>query len=284
LDESFYSIFCIYWFINNIKQRRTDFTSGMKNAVCLLTKTPNVIWFDFLKGFTNYDIYVIIDDNSIDYGRIFSFLYKNIKIIQIDNQICYDHGYKNCNSAVGFPEVISWDKAMYLFCEIICIHEHIWFIEDDVFLNNERVLTTIDNNYPSSDLLTAFHETNVTGDVRTGWNHWVNVIDRIEPPWSHSMVCACRISRPLFEKIKEYNKQKGHLFFIEAMFNTIANQNGLRIDNPPQLSTIHWNTKWDVKKIDIDKLYHPIKRIIEHTYIRESVSSQSDGLCLVPPS
>lgn len=52
---------------------------------------------------------------------------------------------------------------------------------------------------------------------------------------------------------------------------------------PSQLSSIHWNTEWNIKEINKTQLYHPMKRIIDHSYIRES-SSQSVGRCLVPPS
>ena len=239
-------------------------------ALCLLTKIPNQIWLNFLETFSNYDIYVVIDDNSTDYVKKYGGLYKNIKIIQIENEICKDNGYTNCNSAVGFPDIIAWDKALYLFCELETRYCQVWFIEDDVFLDNEDVLIRIDRHcqHSCADLLTSFHELNLDGNIWSGWNHWVNVVDRIAPPWAHSMVCACRISKSLLEKIREYKQSRGHLFFIEAMFNTIADQSGLNIQNPGELTTIHWNTTWNIHAIDKRFLYHPIKCIDDHLYIR----------------
>jgi hypothetical protein len=245
----------------------------MRKAVCLLTKVPSKIWIDFLNKFTEYDIFIIIDDNTTTYNELKVDLSPNVHIVQIDNNICYDNEYTNCNSAVGFPEIISWDKALYLICEIYTEYEHIWLIEDDVFLYNEEILLHIDNNlhYIGADLLTSTNDIMTHNDQNKWnewWNHWVNIYDKIELPWSHSMVCACRISRKLLDKVVEYKNKKGRLFFIEAMFNTIALQNNLVVKNPVELSNIHWRTSWSKDEIDIKKLYHPIKNIEEHHSIR----------------
>ena len=112
----------------------------MRNALCLLTKVPNNIWLEILNNFIDYDVFVIIDDNSNYYSNTYENKYNNIKIIQIENADCYKNGYTNCNSAVGFPEVISWDKALYLMGEIKKEYEHIWLIEDDVFFYDLSIL------------------------------------------------------------------------------------------------------------------------------------------------
>ena len=236
-------------------------------ALCLLCKIPNEEWFAFLNDFINYDVFVIIDDNSKTYADYYCETYKNINIIQIDNQECYNKCYTNCNTAVEFPEVIAWDKSMYFFNEINTLYEYVWLLEDDVFLYDEHALVSIDEKHRRADLLTAFHETNETGEMY-GWSHWVNVIHRIELPWAHSMVCAIRVSKQLLKEIVNYKIKHGHLFFIESMFNTIAHQNNLLIENPVELSTIHWNTSWNIDDIDIKKLYHPMKNMNDHIYIR----------------
>lgn len=256
----------------------------MNAALCLLTKNPNKIWLDFLETFSQYAIYVVIDDNSVDYVKQYDEIYNNIKFIQIDNDLCRKHGYTNCNSAVGFPDIIAWDKAMYLFCEFETRYDQVWFIEDDVFLHKEDVLVRIDRDcqHSCADLLTSFHELNLDGNIWSGWNHWVNVVDRIPPPWAHSMVCACRVSKILLKKIKDYKQSRGHLFFIEAMFNTIAHQSGLNIQNPGELTTIHWNTNWDIQAIDKRLLYHPIKCIEDHLYIRGLAPALAEELVEAP--
>ena len=241
----------------------------MRKALCLLTKIPNEIWLKFLDNFKEYDIFIIIDDNEIDYNEKYKNVYKNMKLIQIDNRICYSYGYTNCNSAVGFPDVISWDKSLYLLNEIETKYEYVWLIEDDVFFRDENVLLKIDEMYNETDLLTSFHHiTHSNDNLNDWWNHWVNIIDRIELPWAHSMVCACRLSRKLLTEVVKYKNKKGHLFFIEAMFNTIVLQNNLTIENPTSLSTIHWRTSWNLNDINYDNLYHPIKNIDDHDKLR----------------
>jgi hypothetical protein len=247
----------------------------MRNALCLLTKIPNITWLEFLNNFKDYDVFIIIDDNTNDYNKIYDNKYRNINIIQIENTHCYKNGYTNCNSAVGFPDVISWDKALYLIGEIKKEYEHIWLIEDDVFLYDENVLKNIDKKYEKLDLLSAFNHinhANVIDSWNQWWNHWVNIYDKIDLPWAHSMVCACRISRTLLNKIIEYKNKKGQLFFIEAMFNTISLHENLSIANPIELNTIHWKTDWELNKLDMNKLYHPIKEFEDHKKIRNHFS------------
>jgi hypothetical protein len=243
----------------------------MKKAICLLTKSPNEIWLEFLNRFSNYDIFLIIDDNSQTYNTT----YENIRLIQIENENCYKNEYTNCISAVEFPEVTAWDKALYLMNEIEMQYEHVWFIEDDVFLFDESALLNIDAAYESSDLLSAFHHINRETDTNSWnnwWNHWVNIVHKLELPWAHSMVCACRLSRTMLDEVVKYKNKKGALCFIEAMFNTIALHKGLIVDNPPELSTIHWRANWDINEINPTNLYHPMKNISEHKIIRDKCS------------
>lgn len=246
----------------------------MRKAICLLVKEPNKVWIDFLNTFTEYDIFIIVDDNSSTYEELKEDLAANIHIIQMDNSKCYEKGYTNCNSAVGFPDVISWDKAMFIMNEVYTNYEHTWFIEDDVFLYDEQTLLNIDlhDQYICADFLSARNdimEENDQNKWQDWWNHWVNIYDKIELAWSHSMVCACRISRSLLDKVVEYKNKRGNLFFIEAMFNTIALHNNLVLKTPIELSNIHWRTEWNRDDIDKTKLYHPIKNIMDHKYIRE---------------
>lgn len=56
-------------------------------CVCLICYKPNSNWIDFLQKFTKYDIYIIIDDNSINYKQQYS-NFININIIQINNEEC----------------------------------------------------------------------------------------------------------------------------------------------------------------------------------------------------
>jgi hypothetical protein len=167
--------------------------------------------------------------------------------------------------------ISGWDKALYCLSTLEKEFKYVWFLEDDVFIMSEKVITNIDEKYPESDLLTAFHEINENGDVHNGWNHWVNVIHRIGTPWAHSLVAASRLSRRLLKEVDLYLGDR-HLMFIEALFNTLALHRGFKVDNPIEMSTITYDTKWDKDYIDIAKIYHPMKIRLDHDYIRKRYS------------
>ena len=139
----------------------------MKQAIGLIVNKPNENYLDFLNNFTNYDIYIIIDDNSIDHGNIYCKQYSNLNFFQINNNICASKGYIN-SSTMGLKKLVSgWDKALYLF-NIIHLrnkYNYVWLFEDDVFFYNEKTIEDIDKNYPYYDLLANcdFQE----GDLKT---------------------------------------------------------------------------------------------------------------------
>ena len=68
----------------------------MKNAVCLITFNPTekLEYLHFLNSFDNFDIYVIIDDNSINYDNLKD-IFNKISFIQIEDDICLQSGYIN---------------------------------------------------------------------------------------------------------------------------------------------------------------------------------------------
>jgi hypothetical protein len=92
------------------------------------------------------------------------------------------------------------------------------------------------------------------------------------------MVCCCRISNKLFAEIGKYVEEKGELFFIETMINTIANHKNLIIKEVEEFEDIiakarlgnryrHfsngkiiWMTK-SIPNIRENYLYHPVKNI-----------------------
>jgi hypothetical protein len=92
------------------------------------------------------------------------------------------------------------------------------------------------------------------------------------------MVCCCRISNKLFEEIGKYVEEKGELFFIETMINTIANHKKLIIKVVEEFENIIpkaqlgnryrqflngkiiWMTK-SIPNLKENYLYHPVKNI-----------------------
>jgi len=220
---------------------------------------------DFLKTFTEYDLFMVVDDNTTIYDSVID----NVTIIQIPDNVCIKNNYYKSSCWSNLKDIVAWDRALYYFNRVNTKYDHVWFVEDDVFIMCERVLHSVDEKYPHSDLLSAFHEINETGDVNQGWNHWINVIHRIGTPWAHSLISCARLSNRLLKRIDEYVGDR-HLMFIEALFNTLALHNGYVVDNPDEIkNTITYNTQWNRDELDVTKIYHPLKKMEDHVYIRE---------------
>jgi len=243
------------------------------NAIVLLTRYPNNVWINFLHNFNNYDIFVVIDDNEKDFKELFKNVNKKINFIQIDDDFCKDRGYHNALIQTGnVPDkVLAWDKALLYFCWLNNNYEHIWLIEDDVFILSEENIINMDNFYKESDLLVPEHSINNYGNTNgheTGWPHWHCAHGRFDKPWAKSMVCMCRLSRKLLRKIKEYVDNRKTIVFHEIMFNTLCLHNNMKVDTPPELSRICYQIDWGVD-VDTYYSYHPMKCINDHTVIRE---------------
>jgi hypothetical protein len=121
-----------------------------KYILCFLCVIPNETFLDFITtlGNVNYDIYVCVDNNDYKIEN----KWKNIKFIQIDNQICAKSGYR---SLVGYFDGMSCskDKALYYFNNNKIDYHYIWFIEDDTFIPSTNCIINIDNKYRDKKLI-----------------------------------------------------------------------------------------------------------------------------------
>jgi hypothetical protein len=240
----------------------------MNNVICLLTKEPNIIWLNFLNSFTNYKIYIIIDDNTIDYKNMYGTNYPNIIFVQIDNSECIKNGYTNLNIMFK-SNVTSWEKSIYYFTNIENNYDNVWFIEDDVFFRFEDTLTNIDKKYLDGDLLSNQLGINETGKKNI-W-HWNKIKINNKPPYYNAMMCICRISKKLLNFIKIYVKKNNRFYFLEAMFPTICKQNNLINYEPSEFYNITWRNTFDFKDFNENNLYHPVKDINYHIFIRSNL-------------
>ena len=239
-------------------------------AIVIVTRYPDNVWLNFLNNFYYYDIFVVIDNNDKDFCKLFEKSNSKINFIQIEDNFCKSQGFYN--SLIPYSnvpnKVLSWDKALYYFCKINNNYDKVWIIEEDVFFLKEDVILNIDNSYPDSDLLTAFNEVNYDGD-KNGWPHWNCAEGKLNLPWAHSMVCMCRLSNRLLDEVRKYVDNNNILVYHELLFNTLAIHNNFKIDCPKELSTIQWNTTWDINNLDLNNCYHPIKNIQDHNLLRQ---------------
>ena len=238
----------------------------MKQFICIICYKPSVIWLDFLSTFVNYDIYLIIDDNSVNYTDIYS-QYTRIKCIQIVSDNCRDYGFRNINFTLNL-EVTAWEKALYYFSTIDLTYDNIWLLEDDVYFFNEQTILAIDTIYPHSDLLTNEYTENMTGDISVWQWHRISIL--FNPPYYNAMVCACRISKQLLYYIREYANNNKTLFFLEALFPTLCKRYKLLYDTPVELKPIVYRADYHIPDINIHNLYHPVKNMMYHSLFRYS--------------
>jgi len=245
-----------------------------KNCICLICHKPNKIHLDFLNTITEYDVVVIIDDENEHYyennQEYYDTNYKKLIISQINHIECIENGYQFSSFTLN-KMVSGWDKAIYFY---YCLYNdklklkkqynHVWFIEDDVFLYNEEILKNIDAKYPNSDFIAKdIHKKEINDWL------WKYIIILIEEPYYKSLVCACRMSKKILYHIFEYVKQNKQLFFIEAMFPTIAMKNNLICDFPEELNTIEYRKNWIYNEVNKTNMFHPIKNIEFHKLLRE---------------
>jgi hypothetical protein len=145
-----------------------------ESSICLICLKPNDIWINFLSGFSSYDIYIIVDDNSKDYSKEYS-INEEIKIVQISDKECKDSGYIKMSYLMIKKLVSGWDKSIYYFSKMNIGYKNVWFIEDDVFLHDERCLLEIDSKYKNSDLLSNIYSDLRYNDEDT--NDWSSFIE-----------------------------------------------------------------------------------------------------------
>ena len=237
---------------------------SQKNAFCLITIRPTQIWTDFLNTMTDdYDVFMIVDDNSVNIDRIRN-VYHKITFIQIDDDECKNSGYWDSSFMVK-KNPSGWDKALYYFIKINHDYSHHWFCEDDVFFYNVRTICHIDKANRDADLLCNTIETNNEG-YRSDW-HWQQAKPYFNLPWAKAMVCCCRLSTRLLERIAGFVDKHHKLTFIECLFPTLAQ--GLVVDTPPSFSTIHWRNEWTNFRVNPLQLYHPFKNVEDHQRIRQ---------------
>ena len=235
------------------------------NCICLITFIPNKLWCDFLNLFNKYKIFIIVDNNNFD---LYEFIntYKNINFIQIEDIKCNLNGY--IDTSFTLDKLISgWDKALYYFGVEDNNYDFVWFIEDDVFFYNEDTLLQIDNQYINSDLLSNIINENSNGH-KDNW-HWYRINIQYSPPYYNGMMCAVRFSNKMIKCTDNYAKKHNTLFFLEALFPTIAIKNELQYNNPNEMNNIYY--RFDFKKENIDKnnLYHPVKDLNTHLIFRK---------------
>jgi len=237
-----------------------------KIVVCLMCVCPNDIVLSFAKKISKfYTVYILCDDIYCTTAEE-----SYVTFIKISDEEVIKANYNKSNLAINkVPS--AWDKGLYYFCVKDVSPDHVWFIEEDVFIPRASLLTDMDEKHPEADLI-AKQNISRTEDPEFGW--WHDAEQNLKEPLYRSMVCASRLSRALLTKISEFVKQHHRLVFIEILFNTLVAENNMNLAMPDQLSTIIWRHNWNEDAVDENHLYHPVKDLDEQKKYRIKLSKE----------
>ena len=224
-----------------------------------LTK-PSTIVMKYMQKY-GYKVFIMVDDNSTKYPSKIN----GVNILQIDDKKCISLGYKNASRTLK-KNPVTWDKVFYYFSNVDTKFEHIWFIEEDVFIPRFNLILELDKQNPTEDLLCKQDIPEITDTEK--W-HWKIGKGKISKPWYRSLLCCHRQSNRLLQRIKDYCEEKNSLLFLEMMVNTLAHQNNYKVKPLPNLQTITWRQKFKIDDILQDNLYHPMKNLKQQKEYRK---------------
>jgi hypothetical protein len=244
------------------------FQEQSKIVIALLCVCPNERVIEFAKNYAiTHPTYIICDDPECETPSL-----DNITFVKITDDECRRTGYNNSNPAIS-KRPSAWDKVILYFCEKNTQPDHVWFIEEDVFVPRADIFKELDQRYPTTDLVTKQH---VKDSEDPSFEFWYDGDGKMERPFYRSLVCCTRVSRQLFQKVKELHDEKNTLCFIEIIFSTLAVQNNFSIEKPNELQSIIFRHTWTEDTVNADALFHPIKDTTLHDIYRERLASETE--------
>lgn len=253
--------------LQKINQNRIS--PSHKHAICLLTFQPTESLFSlYLDLLNTYDIYAIVDDNSWDIS-ILQNTFPTMNFIQINEDLCKQMGYTSLSYLTKKGEPHAWDKAMLYFCETNTIpYNHIWFIEDDVFLPKTNIIPHLDKSYNHQDLLIR--------DMKKSTSKWTHYKESLQKSNSilhnqlhNSLVCIMRLSKKFIEIIRNYVQKHHQMFFLEAFYPSLAIHHKLSYQTINAFKYIVFKQNWNIDFImkHSNYVFHPVKDItLQHSF------------------
>jgi hypothetical protein len=152
--------------------------------------------------------------------------------------------------------------------------EHVWFIEEDVFVPRESLFKELDDRYPTTDFITKQH---VKDSEYPAFEFWYDGDGRLERPFYRSLVCATRVSRNMLNKVVELHDAHKTLVFIEIMFSTLAVKYNMSIEKPNELQNIIFRHTWTEDTVNNNQFFHPVKDTSLHDTYRERLAQKAES-------
>ena len=203
----------------------------------------------------------------------YPYTFVNATYLHMSDTECLASNYKYCVfnkvDIVGKPcprHVTAWDKMLLYLNKNDVQYEHVWLIEDDVYMHSANHALALFERYkdnPADYIARDFF--NLQG--HPGWCQWY-VCDGVfnREHWHGAFTPLCRLSKTLVQKCDDLAKEKGCLALIEALFPSLCAKHNLRVD-AGWLATCPIRTCPDVSEAEIrhtlaqfpDAIFHPVE-------------------------
>jgi hypothetical protein len=244
------------------------FQSQHAIVICLLCVCPTDRVLNFAKNYAKtHPVYIVCDDPNCVTPTDTPFTF-----VKLTDDVCRTSNYNNSNPAIP-KRPSAWDKALYYFCVKETGPQHIWFIEEDVFVPREDLFKELDERYPATDYIMKQH---VKDSEDPSFEFWYDGDGKMDRPFYRSLVCTSRVSRNMLNRVKELHDSKKTLVFIEIMFNTLAVKHGLSMEMPHELQNIIFRHTWTEDTVNNDQFFHPVKDTALHDTYRERLAQKSE--------
>ena len=122
------------------------------SALCFLTGKPSTETLEFAQELAadavQYDlhVFVMVDENQLDLTTLNT--KAPLRLLQIPNDQPLHHGFHQTTSlGPRWPDITSWDKALFYFCVLQKQYDFVWLIEDDVFIPSARAVRSLHQLY-----------------------------------------------------------------------------------------------------------------------------------------
>lgn len=273
------------------------------NAIVILVNNFHKSTLEFGVSLKNekYDVYFCIHNNinknvSIDNLKFEDFIF-------MDDSIPLKDGFINSSPSVNNKSndrinVSLRDKALFYFInKNEKSYEHLWIIEDFVFIPTNKTILDIDNYYPNADILINSYtiiekeksnldiyknmSTKIRGDMPfikfdPDYNFFdgdifkKSKVDKyLSFPWLKACTLAVRLSKKYLSYIKEFVNINKTLLDSDIFLPTLAFQNNLYLICPVELQYILHQKRsdekvsnllyWENYHIRAECLYSPVK-------------------------
>ena len=191
------------------------------NAICLITTTPTNELCDYFNRFTNYKIYIVVDDNTFDY-TLYKTMFSNLFFIKFQHDSYKVNGYTNTQF-----DNTAWDKALYYFAVENTTHKYVWFIDSKLNKCEHQTLINYDQIYEKKNVDLLYSRYNENRNGYKGYWLWDKIDIKYSNPYYNGDLIITRLSQNMLSKINEYATKFKSLFYIEALLPTISIKNRL---------------------------------------------------------